>query len=288
MDASGSPMDASMFASVKTSAASAVVSPKLEVISRLRSGLRHAPPILFVHGAWHGAWCWDEFFLSYFAAHGFEAHALSLRAHGASEGRAQLHRSRIRHYVEDVAAVVAGFSSAPILVGHSMGGFVVQKFLETQSSPAAFLLASIPPAGARSMYARLMRNQPLDMLRANATFSLLPFISDPDRARRLLFSAAMSRDDVVRYHRQLQDESMLGALDCLALERVAVSQVRSPVHVMGAADDAVVVDHEIRATARAYGTEAIVFDNVAHDMMLDPSWRIVADSMIEKLDAQFG
>jgi pimeloyl-ACP methyl ester carboxylesterase len=158
-------MDASMFASVKTSAASAVVSPKLEVISRLRSGLRHAPPILFVHGAWHGAWCWDEFFLSYFAAHGFEAHALSLRAHGASEGRTQLHRSRIRHYVEDVAAVVAGFSSAPILVGHSMGGFVVQKFLETQSSPAAFLLASIPPAGARSMYARLMRNQPLDMLR---------------------------------------------------------------------------------------------------------------------------
>lgn len=98
----------------------------------------------------------------------------------------------------------------------------------------------------------------------------------------------MSGDDVVRYHRQLQDESMLGALDCLALERVAVSQVRSPVHVMSAADDAVVVDHEIRATARAYGTEAIVFDNVAHDMMLDPSWRIVADSMIEKLDAQFG
>jgi pimeloyl-ACP methyl ester carboxylesterase len=287
MDAFGSPIDASMFASVKTSAASVVVSPKLEVISRLPSGPRHAPPILFVHGAWHGAWCWDEFFLSYFAAHGFEAHALSLRAHGASEGRTQLHRSRIRHYVEDVAAVAAGFSSAPILVGHSMGGFVVQKFLETQSSPAAFLLASIPPTGTRSMYARLMRNQPLDALRANATFSLLPFVSDPDRARRLLFSVAMSGDDVVRYHRQLQDESMLGALDCLALERVAVSQVRSPVHVMGAADDAVVADHEIRATARAYGTEAIVFDNVAHDMMLDPSWRIVADSMIEKLDAQF-
>jgi pimeloyl-ACP methyl ester carboxylesterase len=277
-----------MFASVKTSAASAVVSPKLEVISRLRSGLRHAPPILFVHGAWHGAWCWDEFFLSYFAAHGFEAHALSLRAHGASEGRTQLHRSRIRHYVEDVAAVVAGFSSAPILVGHSMGGFVVQKFLETQSSPAAFLLASIPPAGAVDVCAAHAQSTARHAQGANATFSLLPFISDPDRARRLLFSAAMSRDDVVRYHRQLQDEAMLGALDCLALERVAVSQVRSPVHVIGAADDAVVVDHEIRATARAYGTEAIVFDNVAHDMMLDPSWRIVADSMIEKLDAQFG
>ena len=64
-----------MFASVKTPAASDLVSPKLEVISRLPSDPRSAPPILFVHGAWHAAWCWDEFFLSHFAAHGFEAHA---------------------------------------------------------------------------------------------------------------------------------------------------------------------------------------------------------------------
>jgi pimeloyl-ACP methyl ester carboxylesterase len=281
-------MDASMFAPVKTSAASAVFSPKLEVISKLPSSPRPAPPILFVHGAWHAAWCWDEFFLDYFAAHGYAAHAISLRAHGGSHSGIGLHRCRIRHYVDDVAAVAAALPESAILVGHSMGGFVVQKFLETHSAPAAFLLASIPPNGARSTYARLMRNRPVDTLRANATFSLFPFISDPDRAQRLLFSAATRQDDVVRYHRQLQDESVLGALDCLALERVAVRQVRSPIHVMGAADDAVVVGHEIRATARAYGTEAIIFDKVAHDMMLDPNWRIVADSMIEKLDAQFG
>jgi pimeloyl-ACP methyl ester carboxylesterase len=277
-----------MFAALKTSAPPAAVRPKLEVISKLPSSPRQVPPILFVHGAWHGAWCWDEFFLGYFAAHGFESHALSLRAHGASDGRAQLHRSRIRHYVEDVAAVAAALSSSPILVGHSMGGFVVQKLLEIQSSPGAFLLASIPPSGARSMYARLMRNQPLDVLRANATLSLWPFISDPDRAQRLLFSAATPRDDAVRYHRLLQDESMLGTLDCLALERVDVSRVRSPIHVIGAADDAIVADYEIKSTARAYGTEAIVFDNIAHDMMLDPNWGTVAESMMQKLDAQFG
>jgi pimeloyl-ACP methyl ester carboxylesterase len=277
-----------MFASLKTAAASAAVRPKLEVISKAPLSPRAAPPILFVHGAWHGAWCWDEFFLNYFAAHGFEAHALSLRAHGASEGRAQLHRCRIRHYVEDIAAVAASLPSDPILVGHSMGGFVVQKFLETHASPAAFLLASIPPRGARSIYARLARNRPLDVLRANATLSLLPFISDPDRAQRLLFSAGMPREDVVRCHRLLEDESMLGALDCLALERVDSKKVRAPIHVMGAADDAIVADCEVEATASAYGTKALVFDNVAHDMMLDPNWKSVADGMIKKLDAQFG
>jgi pimeloyl-ACP methyl ester carboxylesterase len=281
-------MDAPMFVPLTTSAAPAALGPKLEVISRLPQSLRHAPPILFVHGAWHGAWCWDEFFLDYFAAHGFEAHALSLRAHGRSAGRAALQRSRVRHYVEDLAAVAAGLSSAPILVGHSMGGFVVQKFLETHASPAAFLLASIPPGGARSMYARLLRNRPLDVLKANATLSLWPIVSDPDRARRLLFSASTSRDDAVRYHRLLQDESMLGFLDCLALDRVAVSKVRSPVRVIGAADDAIVSAAEVKATARAYGTEALMFDDVAHDMMLDPNWKIVADGMIASVNAQFG
>jgi len=276
-----------MFAPRRTSAAPAALIPRLEVISKLPSSAGHAPPILFVHGAWHAAWCWDEFFLDYFAANGYAAHAISLRAHGGSDRGIGLHRCRIRHYVEDVATVASALQESPILVGHSMGGFVVQKLLETHSAPAAFLLASIPPNGSRSTYARLMRNRPFDVLRANATFSLWPFISDPDRAQRLLFSAAASGEDVARYHRQLQDESMLGSLDCLALERVAVSQVRSPVHVMGAADDAVVTDYEIRATARAYGTEAVVFDNVAHDMMLDPNWRIVADSMIRKIDAQF-
>jgi pimeloyl-ACP methyl ester carboxylesterase len=284
-------MDASMFAPLRTSAVVAVaaaVSPKLEVISKLPSRPRNAPPILFIHGAWHAAWCWDEFFLDHFAAHGYAAHALSLRAHGASEGRVGLHRCRVRHYVDDVAAVAAALPESPILVGHSMGGFVVQKFLETRSSPAAFLLASIPPSGARSLFARLMRNRPLDVLKANATLSLWPIISDPDRAQRLLFSAAASRDEAVRYHSLLQDESMLGFLDCLALDRAAANKVRSPVHVIGAADDAMVTGYEIKATARAYGAEALVFDNVAHDMMLDPNWRTVADSMIRTLDAQFG
>ena len=102
---------------------------RLEVLSRRPSAARNAPPILFVHGARHAAWCWDEYFLDYFAANGYAAHAVSLRGHGGSEGQSGLWRHRIRDYVDDVAAVAAALPAAPIVVGHSMGGFVVQKFL---------------------------------------------------------------------------------------------------------------------------------------------------------------
>ena len=48
------------------------------------AGADHPVPLLFVHGAWHAAWCWDEHFLGYFADRGYRAVALSFRGHGDS------------------------------------------------------------------------------------------------------------------------------------------------------------------------------------------------------------
>jgi len=80
-------------------------SMQLEIITQEPPAKPHPTPILFVHGAWHGAWCWAEHFLPHFAERGYSAHALSLRGHGASAGRAQLRRTRIADYVADVAQV---------------------------------------------------------------------------------------------------------------------------------------------------------------------------------------
>ena len=44
---------------------------ELEIISKRPRAKTHPTPLLFVHGAWHGAWCWENF-LSYFAEHGYE------------------------------------------------------------------------------------------------------------------------------------------------------------------------------------------------------------------------
>jgi pimeloyl-ACP methyl ester carboxylesterase len=59
---------------------------RLEIISKHPLGGRYPTPLLFIHGMMHGAWCWDVHFLDYFAQHGFAAHAVNLRGHGASEG----------------------------------------------------------------------------------------------------------------------------------------------------------------------------------------------------------
>ena len=56
----------------------------LEVIDKGPSRESDKAPLLFVHGAWHGAWGWDEHFLDFFAAKGYRSLAVSLRGHGKS------------------------------------------------------------------------------------------------------------------------------------------------------------------------------------------------------------
>jgi pimeloyl-ACP methyl ester carboxylesterase len=44
---------------------------KLEIVSKKPKGISRAVPILFVHGAWHGAWCWEKNVMPYFAENGY-------------------------------------------------------------------------------------------------------------------------------------------------------------------------------------------------------------------------
>ena len=96
----------------------------LEVIDRGHPSEAHPAPLLFVHGAWHAAWCWDEYFLNFFADSGYRALALSLRGHGSSPTRKPLRACSIADYVEDVTFVADNLPRRPVVIGHSMGGLI--------------------------------------------------------------------------------------------------------------------------------------------------------------------
>ena len=121
---------------------------ELEILQRTPETDTGKPPLLFVHGAYSGAWIWDAFFLKYFADRGFPAHAVSLRGHGKSEGGDQLHFWGIDDYVRDVRDAVRRVEGLPVLVGHSLGGLLCQRFLAGGGDAAGMvLLNSVPPHG---------------------------------------------------------------------------------------------------------------------------------------------
>ncbi len=101
----------------------------LEVIDKGPRRESRRAPVLFVHGAWHGAWCWDEHFLDFFAQRGYRSLAVSLRGHGKSHAPKPMQFCSIADFVDDIDSVAKTLPRPPVVVGHSMGGFVVQKYL---------------------------------------------------------------------------------------------------------------------------------------------------------------
>ncbi len=168
----------------------------LELLERGEVTKRHPVPLLFVHGAWHGAWCWDRGFLQFFADRGFHALALSLRGYGNSTTPKPRRSARLSDYVDDVDDIVARLPTRPVLIGHSIGGLVVQKYLESRDSPAAVLMASVPPRGGVGFSLRCLKRDPRQYLKTLATGKSLPLVNTPHRARALFFCSDTPQSDV--------------------------------------------------------------------------------------------
>jgi pimeloyl-ACP methyl ester carboxylesterase len=152
----------------------------------------------------HGAWCWEEHFLPYFAQRGHAAHALSLCGHVGSEGCERLRWTSLADYVSDLGQVANQLPSLPVLVGHSMGGMIIQKYLQSHQSPAAVLLASVSPKGSLPASLRAFRLHPLIFIKANLTLSTYPVVGTPERYRELFFSPDIPEGKLATYFTRVQ------------------------------------------------------------------------------------
>ena len=257
----------------------------LEIISRKPKGKAHATPLLFVHGAYGGAWIWDQHFLPYFAERGYEAHALSLRGHGESGGWEQVGVARLRQYVDDVAQVADTLETPPVLIGHSMGGMVVQKYLHEHATPAAVLMASVPPHGLAGSFVGMAFGNPglfLDMAMMQV---FGPKVSDGESVRRALFSDETSQETIDKMLHRLQGESTMAILDLMGMDLPpSTPTLDLPVLVLGAENDSFVYRGALEATAKTYRTRPVVFPQMAHAMMLEHHWETVAETMFRWLN----
>ncbi|WP_193048138.1 alpha/beta hydrolase [Mycolicibacterium baixiangningiae] len=249
---------------------------KLEVIEKGCVTDAHPVPLLFVHGAWHAAWCWNEHFLGYFADRGYHAAALSFRGHGGSVTSQPLRSCSIADYVDDVRSAADSLLRSPVLIGHSMGGLVVQRYLETHHAPAGVLMASMPPQGYLQSGLRWMRRHPWHFTKIALTGRSLPYVSTPELARERFFSTHTPASSVAECATRLQEESARSGVDGLFV-RPRPQRVTTALLVLGANDDGAVTREEVCATARAYGTEAEFFPDMGHNMMLETGWAAVAE-----------
>jgi non-heme chloroperoxidase len=253
-----------------------------EVLVQLPVGKPKAPPLLFIHGAYTAAWCWEEHFLPFFAAAGYPAYALSLSGHGASPGRKHLDSFSIADYVKDVATVIATLPASPVLIGHSMGGFVVQKYLEDNEAPGAVLMCAVPPQGLMSAAMGMMFSKPGMMKDLNSLMS--GGKASLETLREALFAQPVSLDDLKRYYKGSQSESHRAIWDMSLFGMPRTGRIkRTPLLVQGAEFDHLIPASLVEMTARSYDVEANIFSGMGHGLMLERDWKKPAQQILDWL-----
>ncbi|VAH47193.1 unnamed protein product [Triticum turgidum subsp. durum] len=127
-------------------------------------GRSERPPLVFVHGSFHAAWCWAERWLPFFSRAGFPCFALSLRAQGESSipsdtvaGTLETHTGDIADFIRKEVPV------PPILIGHSFGGLIVQQYISClqvrKYSYMKILLNTNPKVSIMYHIMRILLNQ---------------------------------------------------------------------------------------------------------------------------------
>lgn len=264
-------------------------SPSLELVKEPARSPRRSVAVLFVHGINVGAWVWEEHFLPYFAAAGFDAHALSFRGHGRSEGRDRIRDWRLQDYVRDLAAVVDRIGTPVVLIGHSLGGAVVQRFIRCGGrADGMALLASVPPWGLGLSALRLAATSPV---LANSIVSMsLGGGANPDieTLRDASFSANAPSPTLDRFAARVTPESPWAMLDVQGWPPLAPPPwAAPPAFVLGGSGDRLIPSDEVWRTGLYYGCGSTIIPLMAHNVMLEPRWETVAAKLRDWLLDRF-
>lgn len=103
---------------------------------------------LLVHGAWHGAWCWNKV-VPLLTAQGHKVVAIDLPGHGTDTTPPD--DVTLDRYVSKVVDVAQQTGGKVVLVGHSMAGVVIAQAAEQlglkKVSKLVFLDAFLPKNG---------------------------------------------------------------------------------------------------------------------------------------------
>jgi pimeloyl-ACP methyl ester carboxylesterase len=217
--------------------------------------------IFFVHGMCHGAWCWEEQYIPYFEKLGYNCIAFNLPGHEI-EGSTKRISFSLDNYVLALRNEVEKLNEPPIIIGHSMGGMILQHFLKTGACKKAVLMSSVPTSGVLMASIRVLLRYP----------GAIPFL-----LRRNLVGAfkkyphlMLNKQKLIeRYAHRMCAESFRAYLGLL----IPVSHKSSiPILVIGGSQDGLISVSEFENTAKHYHAKLAIIEGGSHDLMLDEDY----------------
>jgi pimeloyl-ACP methyl ester carboxylesterase len=248
------------------------------------------PPVVMIHGAFCGGWSLARWSTAY-KARGFAVHAPTLRYHGSGQESLRcVGGVSIRDYCADLCALLEGFDSPPVIVGHSLGGLIAQMLAARVRLRALILLAPLAPWGIfpsttfewmamQALYWEVgFRQKVVKPRHSIATAHALELVPEHERA------AILQR--LVPESGQAIFEAMHWMLDSRKTSFVDQRHVTCPILCLAGGRDRIVSPATIRRIARRYDGRARyeLFPEAGHWLLGEPGWERIAAGSLNWLD----
>lgn len=222
--------------------------------------------LYFIHGLNGRAGNWIPF-IDFFSNHGFSCSAVDLK-----EGL-DLRKVHVMDYVNKVSSLV---TEGDVVIGHSMGGLIMQKVAEQKRLKAGVGICAAPPQNISMNHISLwrqLRYVPYIMFN-------IPFKPSFGVVQDVFLNDIDEEIQQEIYH-QLQKQSVHVTFEVMK-QKVAVDEecISCPLHFIGRKDDMTIPIDVIKKIAEKYDAS---FEVVNGNHYIFVGWRDVAESILSFL-----
>ncbi len=237
--------------------------------------------LLFVHGAYVNSSCWTFNFIPFFQAQGYDCFTVDLSGHGDSEGRERIDDFGIGDYVDDVKLALAEIGRPAVVVGHSMGARVLERFLENDTAAAAIFLSPVPTTGTAGSAMQLLLRYPNFLESLDAAVNGKISAKTSQMMTEIYFSPDVTPDEILQFLPMLCPESQQAVTEMAMPEtRFGIRRSPLPALVIGGIEDAVFPASMLHFLASSWRADLYRAAGAGHMLMLDPQWETVAGHML--------
>ncbi|MFX1254355.1 MAG: alpha/beta hydrolase [Promethearchaeota archaeon] len=210
-----------------------------------------------------------------FENYDIEVHALSLPGHGKSELKGRLHWKPFNANVKVLEEIMEKLGEETILVGHSIGGMVIQKYLEKHLAPAAILLAPAnhSPHFMIDVAKHFLKYHKRTILSFLLNFSPKEAMKRPVTVKKIFYSEEIDTPEynnfIKNFIEKMSDESIRGLLGAF-MGKINYRKVsQTPIYIFGGEKDVAVQQRALKWLKKRLGAKLTIIFNATHSDLVN-------------------
>jgi pimeloyl-ACP methyl ester carboxylesterase len=247
--------------------------------------------IIFIHGMFQNSKSWDNW-ITFFEARGYTCKAPAWPMH---EGEPQDLRAFPPEYLGDLELqtivnlmedIVAVQDERPIIIGHSVGGLIVQLLVNKGLAEMGVAISSVAPNAMLAFDWGFMKNSAII---ANPFKGNEPFYMDPDSFHESFCNTMSKQQSEAAWTAYATHDSRNVLRDCLGdAGHVDLTISHQPLLFIGGSEDQIIPASLNQKNAGAYTDEFSITDfkefaGRGHFICGQPGWEEVANYIAEWL-----